>query len=131
MDRFWSASTTMRNPERTLNFLKTATEIEGEVWHDDTQCKYQALLIKNRYYAPNAENLSEDLYALITDYSHDMTFEEAEEIFRKKQYVDAPMRGRTSLDPLEKLGLVSLDENENGLKYVHITEFGRVNYAVS
>jgi len=126
MDIFWSASTTMRNPERTLNFLKTATEIEGEVWNDDTQCKYQTLLIKNRYYQPTAKNLSDKLYALVTNYTHEMTFAEADEIFRQKQYVDAPMRGRTSFDPLEKLGLVSLDENGNGIEHVRITDFGRM-----
>jgi hypothetical protein len=116
----------MRNPERTLSFLKTATEIEGEVWNDEVQCKYQTLLIKNRYYEPSAKNLSDELYALVTDYAHEMTFAEADEIFRQKQYVDAPMRGRTSLDPLEKLGLVSLDENDKGLKCVRITAFGRM-----
>ena len=126
MDMFWSASTTMRNPERTLNFLKTVTEIEGEIWNDNTQCKYQILLIKNRYYEPTAKNLPDELYALVTNYSHDMTFGEAGEIFRQKQYVDAPMRGRTSFDPLEKLGLVSIDKKKNGLKYVNITAFGRM-----
>lgn len=126
MDVFWSASTTMRNPERTLYFLETAAEIEGEVWNDDTQCRYQTLLIKNRYYKPKAKNLSDELYALITNYSHDMTYEEANEIFRKKQYVGTSMRGRTSFDPLEKLGLVSLDEDDNNVMRVRITEFGRM-----
>jgi hypothetical protein len=116
----------MRNPERTLSFLKTAAEIEGEVWNDNTQCKYQTLLIKNRFYTPTAGNLSDELYALVTNYSHEMTFAEADAIFRQKQYVDAPMRGRTSFDPLEKLGLVSLDENGNGVKCVRITDFGRM-----
>ncbi|OQA49945.1 MAG: AlwI restriction endonuclease [Firmicutes bacterium ADurb.Bin300] len=126
MDVFWSASTTMRNPERTLNFLKTAAEIEGEVWNDDTQCKYQTLLIKNRYYTPTHKNLTDELYALVTNYAHEMTFTEADQIFWQKQYVDPDMRGRTSFDPLEKLGLVSLDENEDGVKHVRITGFGRM-----
>lgn len=126
MDVFWSASTTMRNPERTLYFLKTAAEIEGEVWNHYTQCKYQTLLIKNRYYQPTAKNLPDELYELITNYAHKMTFAEADKIFRKKKYVDAPMRGRTSFDPVEKLGLVSLDVDDNNIKRVHITEFGRM-----
>jgi hypothetical protein len=95
MDVFWSASTTMRNPERTLSFLKTAAEIDGEIWNSDTQCKYQTLLIKNRYYTPTAKNLTDELYALVLNYTHEMTFSEADDIFRQKQYVDAPMRGRT------------------------------------
>lgn len=126
MDVLWSASTTMRNPERTLSFLKTATEIEGETWSNDTQKKYQILLIKNRYYTPTEKNLPKALFSLIDDYSHSLTFEEAEDIFAKKKYVDAAMRGRTSLDPLEKLGLVSLDTGNNGLPHVNITQFGRM-----
>jgi len=126
MDVLWSASTTMRNPERTLSFLKTATEIEGEVWNDDTQIKYQVLLIKNRYYTPTEKNLPKALFSLIEDYSHILTFDEAAQIFDKKNYVDAAMRGRTSFDPLEKLGLVSLDKDRSGLPYVRITKFGRM-----
>ena len=126
MDQLWSASTTMRNPERTLSFLQAVVGIEGEVWNDTTQCKYQSLLIKNRFYTPTAKNLPDDLYAIIQDYSHEMTYEEAAEIFMRKQYVDAPMRGRTSFDPLEKLGLVELVPRGNGTKTVAITDFGRM-----
>jgi hypothetical protein len=116
----------MRNPERTLSFLTTAAEIEGEIWCDETQMKYQALLIKNRYYTPTAKNLSEDLYALITDFAHELTYAEAREIFDRKNYVDPDMRGRTSFDPLEKMGLVSLEADESGLPRVRITDFGRM-----
>lgn len=126
MDVLWSASTTMRNPERTLPFLKTVTEIEGEIWNDETQNKYQILLIKNRYYTPTEKNLPKALYSLITDYSHNLTLEEATEIFEKKDYVDPAIRGRTSFDPLEKLGLVSLDNDDVGLPHVRITDFGKM-----
>lgn len=125
MDVLWSASTTMRNPERTFSFLKTAVEIEGEVWNDDTQIKYQILLIKNRFYTPTEKNLPKALFSLIEDYSHILTFDEAAQIFEKKNYVDSAMRGRTSFDPLEKLGLVSLDKDGSGLYRVRITDFGR------
>jgi len=126
MDALWSASTTMRNPERTLDFLKTTQEIEGEVWNDETQCKYQILLIKNRFYTPTAQNLTERNYAIVSDFTKEMTYEEAEQIFFQKKYVDAPMRGRTSFDPLEKMGLVRLDSNNQGLSTVQITNFGRL-----
>jgi len=55
-----------------------------------------------------------------------MTYEEAAEIFEKKNYVDPDMRGRTSFDPLEKLGLVSLERNSNAMPRVKITDFGRM-----
>ena len=126
MDLLWSASTTMRNPERTLAFLTTAAEIEGDVWCDESQMKYQALLIKNRYYTPTAKKLPEDLYALVVDFSHQFTYQESRKIFDEKEYVDAAMRGRTSFDPLEKLGLASLEPDENGLLRVKITDFGKM-----
>jgi hypothetical protein len=80
------------------------------------------LLIKNRYYTPTAQNLPSELFALVEDFTHNLTFEEAEKIFFAKNYETPPMRGRTSFDPLEKLGLVMLDKN----KRVKITDFGRM-----
>lgn len=126
MDVLWSASTTMRNPERMFQFLETLAEIEDEVWNHDMQCKYQILLIKNRYYKPTVENLPENLAALVTNYPHKMTFAEASEIFEKKKYVGTSIRGRTSFDPLEKLGLASLDKDNNNVKRVKITTFGKM-----
>jgi hypothetical protein len=41
----WSISITVRNPERLRNFLKVLEKIEGEIWNNETQCKYQTLLI--------------------------------------------------------------------------------------
>ena len=126
MDLLWSASTTMRNPERTYSFLKTVEEIEGEEWNEATQMRYQALLIKNRYYKPTSNNLSAELVAILRDYNHELTYEESMEIFKKKNYVDPAMRGRTSFDPLEKLGLVSLERNRKGESCVKITDFGKM-----
>lgn len=126
MDMLWSASTTMRNPERTLSFLKTVKEIEGDVWNEETQMKYQALLIKNRFYKPTSDNLSDKQIAIINDYTHQMTYDEARDIFDSKGYVDPDMRGRTSFDPLEKLGLVALDIDENGARYIRVTDFGNL-----
>ncbi|MBD5537381.1 MAG: AlwI family type II restriction endonuclease [Lachnospiraceae bacterium] len=126
MDLLWSASTTMRNPERTYLFLKTASEIEGRIWDNETQIVYQSLLIKNRYYKPTTKNLSQKQVDILEDLHYEMSYEEARDIFDSKKYVDAPMRGRTSFDPIEKLGLVSLEYDkkvhENRVK---ITELGR------
>jgi len=44
----WSISTTVRNPERLRNFLKVLKKIEGEIWNNETQCKYQILLIQRK-----------------------------------------------------------------------------------
>lgn len=126
MDLLWSASTTMRNPERAYLFLKTASEIEGRVWDNETQIVYQSLLIKNRYYKPTKKNLSQKQIDILEDLHYEMSYEEARDIFDSKGYVDAPMRGRTSFDPIEKLGLVSLEyDRKVHENRVTITELGR------
>lgn len=126
MDLLWSASTTMRNPERAYPFLKTASEIENRIWNEETQMVYQSLLIKNRYYKPTKQNLSQKQIDILEDLHYEMSYEEARDIFDSKKYVDAPMRGRTSFDPIEKLGLVSLEyDRQVHENRVRITELGR------
>lgn len=116
----------MRNPERTHLFLKTASEIEGRIWDNETQIVYQSLLIKNRYYKPTKKNLSQKQIDILENLHYEMSYEEARDIFDSKKYVDAPMRGRTSFDPIEKLGLVSLEyDKEVYENRVRITELGR------
>jgi len=44
----WSISTTVRNPERLRPFLKVLKRIEGEIWDNETRCKYQTLLIQKK-----------------------------------------------------------------------------------
>ncbi len=126
MDILWSASTTMRNPERTYSFLKTIAELEGKVWNNEMQMVLQSLLIKNRFYIPNFINLDDEDVLILRDLDYDMTYEEARKIFDKKKYTDPPMRGRTSFDPIEKLGLVMLDINKNKDKIIRITNLGRL-----
>ena len=127
MDLLWSASTTMRNPERTYSFLKTIKEIEGALWDDETQMRLQSLLIKNRYYKPTKQNLSEQQISVLEDLTYQMSYDEARDIFDSKKYTDAPMRGRTSFDPIEKLGLAALefDSEIHGYR-VRITKLGQM-----
>lgn len=129
MNILWSASTTMRNPERTYNFLKTIAEIEGKEWNKETQMMLQALLIKNRYYVPTISGLSESQIAILDNLEYTMSYDEARDIFDSKNYQDPPMRGRTSFDPLEKMGLVQLNTevvDAKTIKVVRITQLGRM-----
>ncbi len=127
MDLLWSASTTMRNPERTYSFLKTIKEIEGSLWDDETQMRLQSLLIKNRYYKPTKENLSQRQIDILEDLTYQISYDEARDIFDSKNYTDAPMRGRTSFDPIEKLGLASLEFDSEAHGYrIRITELGQL-----
>lgn len=127
MDLLWSASTTMRNPERTYSFLKTIKEVEGMPWNDETQMRLQSLLIKNRFYKPNKENLSQRQIDILEDLNYQMSYTEARDIFDSKKYTDAPMRGRTTFDPIEKLGLASLEiDSKTHEVRVRITELGQL-----
>lgn len=111
MPYLWNASTTIRNSSRLSNFLETALQIEGSPWNEDTQIRYQVLLIQNRFYNPNKYHEFMNNQVL--------TYDQALEIFNHQNYVDPPMRGRTSLSPLRKLGFVDI---LNGL--VTITPLG-------
>lgn len=127
MDLLWSASTTMRNPERTYSFLKTIKEVEGMPWNDETQMRLQSLLIKNRFYKPTKENLSQHQIDILEDLNYQMSYTEARDIFDSKKYTDAPMRGRTTFDPIEKLGLASLEiDSKTHEVRVKITELGQL-----
>lgn len=125
METLWSMSTTVRSADRIAGFLRTAAELDGEAWNRDTQIKYQVLLIRDRQYLNDPDNaqtlsgLSEEQCALLRDRERPMTCAEAEGIFLAKHYEDPPMRGRQSIAPLRKLGLVRTDGR------VRITPLGR------
>lgn len=113
MKQLWSCSTTMRNPERAYQFLSTIAEMEGRDWTNNAQEELQSRLIKNRFYIPTKiDILPETLQKVFCDLNHALTLEEAKSIFYAQQYKDAPIRGRTSFDPIEKMGLVALIENK-------------------
>ena len=53
-----------------------------------------------------------------------MSYQQAEDIFAKKNYKDPPMRGRQSMNPLVKLGMIHIDEQ----KIIHLTDVGMKLY---
>lgn len=111
MDTLWSMTTTIREAERIPAFLKTAKEMENEYWDTVAQIKFQILLIKNREYlntdsTQTFNKLTTEQINLLKDKTIEMTYDQAKEIFEAKEYSDPPMRGRQSMSPLEKLGLV-------------------------
>jgi len=117
MEQLWSMSTTLREAERVIGFAKTASEMSGEEWNRENQIKYQILLIKNRYYlspdnTQSLNKLNSEQIRILTDVNYIMTYEEAESIFLAKEYEDPPMRGRQSMSPLKKLGLVYIEDNK-------------------
>jgi len=116
LEQLWSMSTTLREAERIIGFAKTAYEMNGEVWSKQNQIKYQVLLIKNRFYlspdnTQSLNGLNTHQIAILSDINHELSFEEAMSIFNAKNYEDPPMRGRQSMSPLKKLGLVYINNN--------------------
>ena len=127
MEQLWSISTTIREAERITGFLKTALEIDGETWDSDTQAKFQILLVKNRQYLNDPDNsqiygrLNEEQCELLRNKALSMTYEQAEGIINAKNYEGGPaMRGRQSMSPLYKLGLVYIVDGK-----VNVTDTGR------
>ena len=104
--KYWSISTTVRNPDRIPEFLKAAEPVLGLPWTDETMVRYICELIRRRLYEPL--NLSDAQRSLFEDFDTELTIEEAKEIFDSKEYVDPPMRGRTAIAPLRDLGLLVL-----------------------
>lgn len=123
MKKTWSISTTLRNPNRLRNFLMVLKELEGELWNKENQLKYQILLIKNRIYGYGSQQfyngLSKSQIDLIENTEKEISYKTAEKIFLSKNYEDPAMRGRQSLNPLKKIGLVSLKN-----KKITITKLG-------
>ena len=99
--------------------------LENSEWDLENQKKYQILLIQNRFYGygrPQFYNgLSQSQIDLIDDPSKEISFDEAEAIFNAKNYEDPAMRGRQSINPLKKIGLVSIKDRK-----VFITDLGKL-----
>lgn len=118
--KLWSISTTVRNPYRLKDFIYALKDLDGADWNNQTQIKYQSLLIQNRFYTPTPENLSDEQIEILDDPTYQMTYEEAYNIFIDKKYEDPAMRGRTSFKPLEKWGLAFIIDHK-----VFITSTGK------
>lgn len=114
-------STTVRNPERLQGFLGVLKQIEGEFFNSATQEKYQILLIKYRLYLPT--KIPKQYIDLFKNSAEDITYDIAEKIFNAQKYEDPPMRGRQSVNPLNKLGFCIAKES---LGAVRITRLGNL-----
>lgn len=124
MQKPWSITTTVRNPERMRSFLKVLQAFEGQEWTLENQEKYQIALIQNRLYGYGSQqfynSLPLDKISLLEDLTHDISFDEAKAIFELKGYEDPAMRGRQSLNPLKKFGFVVFKE-----KVLFISQLGK------
>lgn len=113
MPSLWSMSTTVRNSNRVRIFMTILSSMNGRVWDSIAQREYQILLIQHGAYHP------EKVWHPFMNNAA-LTFNEAEIIFDEQDYTDPPMRGRQSINPLKKLGLVEIDLNNR----INITQAG-------
>jgi len=125
MKKLWSITTTLRNPERLRSFLIVLSQLEGQYWNLENQRKFQILLIKERVYGYGStqfyNGLNKEQIDLIDDQTQNISFKQAEEIFNSKNYEDPAMRGRQSINPLKKIGLVIIKDEK-----IFITSLGRL-----
>lgn len=125
MKKPWSITTTLRNPERLRNFLLVLRQLENSTWDIVNQKKYQILLIQSRVYGYESRQfyngLPQEMIDLIDDPLQEISFEQAQEIFNAKRYEDPAMRGRQSLNPLKKIGLVLIEDGK-----LKITDLGKL-----
>jgi len=117
--KLWNISTTLRNPERIRKFLKVLKLMEGQSFNKVNQEKYQILLIQKKYYFP--KNIPIKFQKYYNNPDLQIPYEVAEEIFYYQQYEDPAMRGRQSVNPLNKLGF-SIARGREGK--IAITELG-------
>lgn len=129
MKKPWSITTTTRSPYRLREQLRILKDnFVGLEWTRETQINFQISLIQHRLYGHSEDNgfsnqfllgLSEEHKDFFTDFSRDLTFEEARAIFESKNYTDPSMRGRQSFNPFKKFGFVYLDDG-----ILRVTDFG-------
>lgn len=121
MKKTWSISTTVRNPERLREFLRTLKLLEGEPFNSENQIKYQILLIQNKLYKPSRLTREQEKY--VKDVELEMPFSVAEAMFNAQNYKDPAMRGRNSVAPLNKMGLCIAKNSAEGVKITPLGEY--------
>lgn len=113
MPSLWSMSTTVRNSNRVRSFIRILSKMDGRVWDRAAEREYQILLIQYKAYHPKKV-----LHPLML--KNVLTFNDAEIILDAQNYVEPSMRGRQSINPLKKLGLVEIDQHNR----INITPSG-------
>lgn len=126
----WSISTTVRNPERIVAFLKVLAKLEGLEFDEETQSLFFKELIKAKLYQPTGIS---DYYK--QKYSDPEEFADSELIdilsqvfyknksFNNDQELIYAFRGRTAVSNITKMGLAIAKES---MGVVRITDLGKM-----
>lgn len=125
----WSISTTVRNPERIVGFLKALSRLEGKQFNEKAQALFFKELIKTKEYMPTGLS---DYYKKKYEDPEDFTDEELKNILSQVHYTNKSFaddqeliyafRGRTAVSNITKMGLAIAKES---MGIVKITELGK------
>lgn len=132
MNKLWSMSTSVRESARVKGFLKVAKKMEGKKWDNESQADFQIMLVQYHEYLNDPSNgqtfkkLNQEQCEWLTKYDTIIPYDIAKSIILAKNYTGGPdMRGRNSMSPLVKLGLVYYDDDNRivisdlGNKYIN------------
>lgn len=118
MPKCWSLSTTIRNPERNIPFLKILKEFEGQNFTENIQAAYFKRLVQTKNYKPTGlpSNIEE-----LFEKNGELSEVELKELlssvhYENKQYKNDQekiysLRGRTAVGNLNKMGLAIAKQN--------------------
>src|SRR5699024_6988740 len=81
----WSISTTVRNPERIVGFLKALSRLEGKQFNVKAQALFFKELIKTKEYTPTGIS---DYYKKKYEDPEDFTDEEVKDILSQVHYTN-------------------------------------------
>jgi len=128
MPKCWSLSTTIRNPERNIPFLRVLAEFKGKVFTEEVQAAFFKRLIQTKNYKPM--KLPSDIAAKYKE-PEEFTDKELEQILEFVHYENAQydnqeqiyaFRGRTAVGNLNKMGMAIARE---AIGTVTITPLGQ------
>src|SRR5690625_4655408 len=124
----WSISTTLRNPERIVAFLKVLSRFEGQQFNEHVHSAFFKELIKTKNYQPTGIS---DYYKQKFEEPEEFTDEELTDLlsqvfyknksFNDDQEMAYALRGRTAVSNITKMGLAIAKESMGPVK---ITDLG-------
>lgn len=105
----WSFNTTVRNPERMQNFLRTLKELEGRLFDEECQKDFFALQIKKRLYKPTPrilgnQDLIQEVNKKTAEEIPDEIVDRIIDLYQGRSG-DPALRGRTTAGILNRFGL--------------------------
>ena len=125
----WSISTTLRNPERIVEFLKVLSRFEGQQFNESVHSAFFKELIKTKNYQPTGIS---NFYKQKFEEPEELTDEELTDLlsqvfyknksFNDNQEMAYALRGRTAVSNITKMGLAIAKESMGAVK---ITDLGK------